>query len=129
MHVSNGKGRLYSGLQDRNTRVRGNMLGLSKTSNLPTSLAAWGKNQPTIFNNINEITMKQKLLQQCIIISCNNYQMLPSSLPRHPCEEAKLGTNSLIVIVSSGRIWLQHKASCYHGHGYPNRLIFPAGLH
>src|SRR3954470_21488708 len=26
------RGRLYSGLQDRNTRVRGNMLGLSKTS-------------------------------------------------------------------------------------------------
>ena len=34
-----------------NTRIRGNMLGLSKTSNLPTSLAAWGKNQPTV--NIN----------------------------------------------------------------------------
>ena len=30
--VSNGKGRLYSGLQDRNTIIRGNMLGLSKTS-------------------------------------------------------------------------------------------------
>src|SRR4051812_49559908 len=55
--------------------------------------------------------------------------MLPSSLPRHPCEEAKLGTNSLIVIVSSSMIWLQHKASCYCGHGYSNRLIFPAGVH
>src|SRR3954466_8516006 len=55
--------------------------------------------------------------------------MPPSSLPRHPREEAKLGTNSLIVIVSSDRLELQHKASCYRGHGYPNRLIFPAGVH
>ena len=30
------------------------MLGLSKTSNLPTSLAAWGKNQPTVYINMNE---------------------------------------------------------------------------
>src|SRR3954465_4179186 len=55
--------------------------------------------------------------------------MLLSSLPRHPREEAKFGTNSLIVIVSSRMIWLQHKASCYRGHGYSNRLIFPAGVH
>src|SRR3954471_2562557 len=129
MHVSNGKGRLYSGLQDRSTRVRGNMLGLSKTSIFRRCLAAWGKNQPTVYININEITMKQKLLQQCIIVSCNNLTMLPSSLPRHPREQAKLGTNSLIVIVSSSMIWLQHKASCYRGHGYSNRLIFPAGVH
>ena len=26
-------------------------------------------------------------------------------------------------------IWLQHKASCYRGHGYSNRLNFPAGVH
>src|ERR1041385_709427 len=31
------------------------------------------------------------------------------------------GTNSLIVIVCSSRLWLQHKASCYRGHGYSNR--------
>src|SRR3954467_11610114 len=68
------RGRLYSGLQDRNTRIRGNMLGLSKTSIFRRCLAAWGKNQPTVYININEITMKQKLLQQCIIVSCNNYQ-------------------------------------------------------
>ena len=37
-----------------NTRIRGNMLGLSKTSNLSTSLAAWGKNQPTVYINMNE---------------------------------------------------------------------------
>src|SRR3954469_1429998 len=73
MHVSNGKGRLYSGLQDRSTRVRGNMLGLPKTSIFRRCLAAWGKNQPTVYININEVTMKQKLLQQCIIVSCNNY--------------------------------------------------------
>ena len=34
------RGRLYSGLQDRNTRVRGNMLGLSKTSIFRRCLAA-----------------------------------------------------------------------------------------
>ena len=55
--------------------------------------------------------------------------MIPSSLPQHPREEAKLGTNNLIVIVSSSMIWLQHKASCYCVHSYSNRLIFPAGVH
>src|SRR3954466_2059747 len=55
--------------------------------------------------------------------------MPPRSLPRHPREEAELGTNSLIIIVCSDRLELQHKASCYRGHGYPNRLIFPAGVH
>ena len=55
--------------------------------------------------------------------------MPPSSLPRHPREEAELGTNSLIVIVHSDRLELQHKASYYRGHGYSNRLIFPAGVH
>src|SRR4051812_5185594 len=55
--------------------------------------------------------------------------MPPSSLPRHPREEAELGANSLIVIVYSDRLELQHKASCYRGHGYSNRLIFPAGVH
>ena len=71
---------------------------------------------------MNEITMKQKLLQQCIIVSCNKLSMLPSYLPRHPSRGRQLGTNSLVVIVSSDMIWLQHKASCYRGHGYPNRL-------
>ena len=42
--------------------------------------------------------------------------MLPRSLPRHPSRGRQLGTNSLIVIVSSSMIWLQHKASCYRGH-------------
>src|SRR3954462_12779659 len=55
--------------------------------------------------------------------------MPPSSLPRHPREEAELGANSLIVIVCSDRLELQHKVSCYRGHGYSNRLIFPAGVH
>src|SRR3954462_1459355 len=47
--------------------------------------------------------------------------MPPSFLPRHPREEAKLGTNKYRYIVCSGRVWLQHKASCYRGHGYSNR--------
>src|SRR3954464_14379800 len=55
--------------------------------------------------------------------------MLTSSLPRHPPRGKQLGTNSLIVIVSSSMIWLQHKASCYRGHDYSNRLIFPTGVH
>src|SRR4051812_20640688 len=55
--------------------------------------------------------------------------MPPSSLPRHPREEAELGANSLIILVYSDRLELQHKASCYRGHGYSNRLIFPAGVH
>src|SRR3954465_9808550 len=49
--------------------------------------------------------------------------MPPSFLPRHPREEAKPGTNKYKDIVCSGRIWLQHKASCYRGHGYSNRFL------
>src|SRR3954465_5533858 len=60
----------------------------------------------------------------------NQYlSMPPSSLPRHPREEAELGANSLIIIFCSDRLELQHKGACYRGHGYSNRLIFPAGVH
>src|SRR3954452_14280678 len=55
--------------------------------------------------------------------------MPPSSTPRHPREEENPEPYSLIIIVSSGKIQLQHKASWYRGHGYSNRLIFPAGVH
>src|ERR1041385_1775782 len=55
--------------------------------------------------------------------------MPPSSLPQHPCEEEDPEPYSLIVIVCSGKIQLQHKASCYRGHGYSNRLNFPAWVH
>src|SRR5438874_12498677 len=48
--------------------------------------------------------------------------MPPSSPPRLPCEEENSKPYSLIVIVRSGKIQLQHKASCYRGHGYSNRL-------
>src|SRR3954471_3006365 len=48
--------------------------------------------------------------------------MPPSSLPRLPGEEENPEPYSLIVIVCSGKIQLQHKASCYCGHGYSNRL-------
>src|SRR4051812_15951651 len=48
--------------------------------------------------------------------------MPPSSLPRLPCEEEDPEPYSLIVVVCSGKIRLEHKASCYHGHGYSNRL-------
>src|ERR1044072_8239046 len=84
MHYQMEMGRLYSGLQDRSTRVRGNMLGLSKTSIFRRCLAAWGKKQPTVYTNINEITMKQKLLQQCIIISCNNHHASEFPLSTSP---------------------------------------------
>src|ERR1041385_8313627 len=55
--------------------------------------------------------------------------MPPRSPPRHPREEENPEQYSLIIIVCSGKIQLQHKASCYRGHGYSNRLIFPAGVH
>src|SRR3954466_15626517 len=55
--------------------------------------------------------------------------MLLSSLPRHPPRGRQPGTNSFIEVVSSSMIWLQHKASCYRGHDYSNRLIFPPGVH
>src|SRR3954466_3486041 len=45
-----------------------------------------------------------------------------SSLPRLPCEEEDPEPYSLIVIVCSSKVQLQHKASCYRGHGYSNRL-------
>ena len=48
--------------------------------------------------------------------------MPPSSPPRLPCEEEDPEPYSLIILVSSGKIQLQHKASCYRGHGYSNRL-------
>src|SRR3954467_2548782 len=48
--------------------------------------------------------------------------MPPSSLPRLPYEEEDSEPCSLIVVVCIGKIQLQHKASCYRGHGYLNRL-------
>src|ERR1041385_1284453 len=48
--------------------------------------------------------------------------MPPSSPPRLPCEEENPEPYSLIVVVCSGKIQLHHKASCYRGHGYSNRL-------
>src|SRR4051812_25177570 len=48
--------------------------------------------------------------------------MPPSSLPQLPCEEEDSEPYSLIVVVCSGKVQLQHKASCYPGHGYSNRL-------
>src|ERR1041385_2769145 len=47
--------------------------------------------------------------------------MPSSSLPRLPCEEEDPEPYSLIVVVCSSRLWLQHKASCYREHGYSNR--------
>src|ERR1041385_9210671 len=48
--------------------------------------------------------------------------MPPSSLPRLPCEEEDPEPYNLIIVVCSGKIQLQHKASYYCGHGYSNRL-------
>src|ERR1041385_6490483 len=52
----------------------------------------------------------------------NAFEFPSSTSPRG----RKPGTNSLIVEVCSGRIWLQHKASCYRGHDYSTRLL-PCG--
>src|ERR1041385_1547634 len=60
------------------------------------------------------------------MINNNNASEFPSSTP---CEGEDPEPYSLIIIVPSGKIQLQHKASCYRGHGYSNRLIFPAGVH
>ena len=60
------------------------------------------------------------------MINNNNASEITSSTS---LRGSKPGTNSLIVVVCSGKIQLQHKASCYRGHGYLNRLIFPAGVH
>src|SRR4051812_15813152 len=65
--------------------------------------------------------MHQKLLQHYIIVSCiinHASEIPPSTSPRG----RKPGTNKYKHIVCSGMIWLQHKAYCYHGHGYSNRL-------
>src|ERR1041385_5721047 len=53
--------------------------------------------------------------------------MPPSSFPRLACEEEDPEPYSLIVVVFSGKIQLHHKASCYRGHGYSNRLNFLQG--
>src|SRR3954471_3422507 len=53
------------------------------------------------------------------MINNNNASEFPSSTPY---EEEDPEPYSLIVIVSSGKIRLQHKASCYRGHDYSNRL-------
>src|ERR1041385_1285219 len=58
------------------------------------------------------------------MINNNNASEFPSSTP---CEEEDPKPYSFIVIVSSGKIQLQHKASCYRGHGYSNRLNFLQG--
>src|SRR3954471_16688169 len=55
--------------------------------------------------------------------------MPPRSLPRLPSKEENPEHYNLIIIVCSGKIQLQHKTPCYHGHGYSNRLIFPAGVY
>src|SRR3954466_2615361 len=55
--------------------------------------------------------------------------MPPRIPPRLPCEEENPEPNSLVVVVCSSRVWLQHKASCYRGHGYPNRLSSLQVLH
>src|SRR3954466_6998054 len=49
----------------------------------------------------------------------NNASEFPSSTP---CEEEDPEPYSLIVLIRSGKIQLQHKASCYRGHGYSYRL-------
>src|SRR3954466_13328962 len=48
--------------------------------------------------------------------------MPPSSLPRLPYKEENPEPYSLIVVVCSGKVQLQHKASCYRDNGYSNRL-------
>jgi hypothetical protein len=106
------------------------MLGLSKTSIFRRVLQHEVRISQQFNINMNESNNAAEVA--AALYNNKLYQYLtmpPSSLPRHPREEAELGANSLIVIVCSDRLELQHKASCYRGHGYSNRLIFPAGVH
>src|SRR3954470_15148972 len=105
------------------------MLGLSKTSIFRRVL----QHEVRISQQFNINTNKSNNATEVAASLYNNklYQYLimpPSSLPRHPREEEP-GTKSLIIIVCCDRLDLHHKASCYHGHGYSNRLIFPTGVH
>src|SRR3954465_11374079 len=106
------------------------MLGLSKTSIFRRVLQHQVRISQQFNINMNESNNAAEVA--ATLYNNKLYQYLsipPSSLPRHPREEAELGANNLIVIVCSDRLELQHKASCYRGHGYSNRLIFPAGMH
>src|SRR3954471_15226015 len=73
--------------------------------------------------NINAAEVAAALNNNKLIIT-NNASEITSSTP---LRGSKPGNNSLIVVVCSDKVQLQHKASCYRGHGYSNRLIFPAG--
>src|SRR3954469_13295062 len=87
--VSNGKGRLYSELQARNTRIRGYMLGLSKTSIFRRVLQHEVRISQQFNITVMKVTMQQKLLQHCIIISCidNNYICLRDPLLDFPARK------------------------------------------
>src|ERR1044072_6994839 len=62
MHYQMDRGGCIVDCKIANTRIRGNMLGLSKTSIFRRCLAAWGKKQPTVYITETKVTMKQKLL-------------------------------------------------------------------
>src|SRR3954469_9508664 len=95
------------------------MLGLSKTSILRRVLQHEVRISQQFNINMNESNNAAEVAAELYNNKWYQYlTMPPSSLPRHPREEAKLETNNLIIIVSSSMIWLQHKASCYRGHGY-----------
>src|SRR4051812_329653 len=56
-----------------NTRIRGNMLGLLKTSIFRRVLQHEVRISQQFISTRMKVTMKQKLPQQCIIVSCNNH--------------------------------------------------------
>src|SRR3954471_10649112 len=68
--------------------------------------------------NINAAEVAAALNNNKLIIT-NNASEITSSTP---LRGSKPGNNSLIVVVCSDKVQLQHKASCYRGHGYSNRL-------
>src|SRR3954464_9567922 len=107
--------RLFSGLQDRNYQdKRENMLGLSKTSIFRRVLQHGGRLSQQFNINMNESNNAAEVAAALYNNKLYQYLTMPrSSLPRHPREEAELVANSLIVIVCSDRLELQHNTSCY----------------
>ena len=72
MHYQMERGKLYSGLQDSKYKDKREYARPIEDQHLPMSLAAWGKNQPTVYITEMKVTLHKKLLQHCIIISCNS---------------------------------------------------------
>ena len=115
--------RLYSGLQDRSTRVRGKKLGLSKTSIFKRFLQQWGRIDNSLRGCINSV------ITMIYVIVITTSPEFPS---RQPCEK----TNPEQYNSSYHSI---NGSSCRHGYNIERPVtvdtairidyFFPAGVH